>query len=92
MFGESDWDKRDFTFGLAGFLAGVHALRILAERGIASSEDIHVSITGIRATMKSLPDGLLPAAQIAGLDEMLGKLFEAAVVAEARNPRENRDG
>ena len=56
---ESPYQKRDFTLGLAGFLAGIHSLRILAEKGIASSEDMAVSLEGIRRTLATMPAGMI---------------------------------
>ena len=85
MFGESDWEKRDFAFGLAGFIAGIHALRILAERGIASSEDIEVSLEGIRATLRNVPEGMIPDSQLASLEAMLAALQSAALRSENDN-------
>jgi hypothetical protein len=82
MFGETDWDKRGYTFGLAGFLAGVHALRILAERGIASAEDISVSLDGIRATLRNVPRGMISDAQLEGIEDMLAGIHAAALRAE----------
>lgn len=80
---ENPYQKRDFTLGLAGFLAGIHALRILAERGIASADDMEVSLDGIRATLATMPVGMIPEAQLAGIEEMLTRIHNAAVAAEA---------
>ncbi len=85
MFGETDYNRRDYTFGLAGFIAGVHALRILAERGLASSDDIDVSLTGVRATLRNMPDGMISDAQSAGIEDMLLGIHEAALRAETKN-------
>ncbi len=79
---ESAFQKRDFTLGLAGFLAGIHALRILAEKGIASADDMEVSLDGIRRTLASMPAGMIPDIQIAGIEEMLARIHAAAVEAE----------
>ena len=81
---ESPYQKRDFTLGLAGFLAGVHALRILAERGIASADDMEVTLDGIRRTLANMPAGMIPEAQLAGIEEMLVRIHLAAVEAEGR--------
>ena len=81
---ESAFQKRDFTLGLAGFLAGVHALRILAERGIASADDMEVSLDGIRRTLATMPPGMIPDAQLAGIEQMLARIHEAAIEAEGR--------
>jgi len=86
MFGESSWDQRDFTFGLAGLLAGIHSLRILAERGIASPEDIQLSVDGIRATMKSVPAGMLADDQLVRIDDMLGNIYVSALQAWKSGP------
>ena len=82
---ENPYQKRDFTLGLAGFLAGIHALRILAERGIASADDMEVSLDGIRATLATMPVGMIPETQLAGIEEMLTRIHNAAVAAEAAN-------
>ena len=82
---EDPYQKRDFTLGLAGFLAGIHALRILAERGIASADDMEVSLDGIRATLATMPVGMIPEAQMSGIQEMLARIHAAAVEAEANN-------
>jgi hypothetical protein len=77
--------KRDFTLGLAGFLAGIHALRILAERGIARADDMEVSLDGIRATLATMPVGMIPETQMAGIEAMLDRIHQAAIEAEAKN-------
>ena len=82
---EDPYQKRDFTLGLAGFLAGIHALRILAERGIASADDMEVSLDGIRATLATMPVGMIPEAQLSGIEEMLDRILQAAIAAEAKN-------
>ena len=82
---ENPYQKRDFTLGLAGFLAGIHALRILAERGIARPDDMEVSLDGIRATLATMPVGMIPEAQMSGIEEMLDRIHQAAIVAEAAN-------
>jgi CII-binding regulator of phage lambda lysogenization HflD len=81
---ESPYDKRDFTLALAGFLAGVHSLRILAEKGVASADDMEVSLDGIRRTLASMPVGMIPEEQLAGIEEMLSRIHAAAVEAEER--------
>ena len=87
MIAETPWNKRDFTFGLAGFLAGIHALRILAEKGIATADDIEVSLDGIRATLRNLPDGIISETQLAGIESMLATLHAAAAMSS-----EDKDG
>ena len=82
---ENPYQKRDFTLGLAGFLAGIHALRILAERGIARPDDMEVSLDGIRATLATMPVGMIPEAQMSGIQEMLDRIHQAAIEAEAAN-------
>lgn len=47
LLGEDRWDERDYRMGLAGLLAGIHSLRILAERGIASRRDVEIAAEGI---------------------------------------------
>jgi CII-binding regulator of phage lambda lysogenization HflD len=81
---ESALHHRDFTMGLAGFLAGIHSLRILAEKGIADAEDMTVSLDGIRRTLDNMPAGIIPEAQLAGIEQMLDRIQEAAVRAEEK--------
>ena len=84
MMEETAYDKRDFTLGLAGFLAGIHALRILAEKGVASPDDMEVSLDGIRRTLATMPVGLIPQEQIDGIEAMLDRIHAAAVEAEGK--------
>lgn len=79
---QSTYDKRDFTLGLAGFLAGIHALRILAEKGIATPEDMAVSLDGIRTTLAGMPAGMIADAQLAEIEATLVRIHDAAVAAE----------
>ena len=81
---ESPYQKRDFTLALAGFLAGVHSLRILAENGIANAEDMEISLDGIRRTLATMPVGMIPEEQMAGIEEMLDRIHLAAVEAEGK--------
>jgi hypothetical protein len=74
LFGESSIDKRDFRMGLAGLLAGIHSLRILAERGIASAEDIGISQQGIEQVLSSIPESEFAASERAKLLDMLDKI------------------
>ena len=82
---ENPYQKRDFTLGLAGFLAGIHALRILAERGIASADDMEVSLDGIRATLATMPIGMIPETQLSGIEDMLDRIHRAAIEAESNH-------
>jgi hypothetical protein len=82
MLGENSYNRRDYVFGLAGFIAGTHALRILAEQGLASAEDIRLSIEGIRATLSNLPAGMVTDDQLQNIDDMLNNLHSAAIAAE----------
>jgi CII-binding regulator of phage lambda lysogenization HflD len=81
---ESAYDKRDFTLGLAGFLAGIHSLRILAEKGVADGEDMEVSLGGIRRTLANMPVGMIPEEQMAGIEALLDRIHEAAIRAEEK--------
>jgi CII-binding regulator of phage lambda lysogenization HflD len=81
---ESPYQKRDFTLGLAGFLAGIHALRILAEKGIASADDMAVSLDGIRRTLATMPVGMIPHEQMDGIEDMLARIHDAALEAEGK--------
>ena len=80
-FGESNYDRRDVTIGLAGFMAGVHSLRILAERGIASPEDIEVSAAGIRQVLAQLPEGMIAREKLEELDRTIDAIYIAALAA-----------
>ena len=79
---ESPYQKRDFTLALAGFLAGIHSLRILAEKGIAGAEDMEISLDGIRRTLATMPVGMIPDEQMAGIEAMLEAIHQAAIAAE----------
>ena len=85
MIEETAYHQRDFTMGLAGFLAGIHSLRILAEKGIAGAEDMAVSLDGIRRTLDNMPAGIIPEAQLSGIEDMLDRIQQAAVRAEEKN-------
>jgi hypothetical protein len=84
IFGESAEDRRDYRMGLAGLLAGVHALRILAERGPGSTDDLHTAISGIRAVLDQIPAGSFQPGERANLDGMLFKIVDAARDRELR--------
>lgn len=84
MTDETAYHQRDFTMGLAGFLAGIHSLRILAEKGIADAQDMAVSLEGIRRTLDNMPAGIIPETQLAGIEQMLDRIQEAAVRAEEK--------
>lgn len=84
MLEENSYNRRDYVFGLAGFIAGTHALRILAEQGLASADDIRLSIEGIRATLANLPAGMVTEDHLQNIDDMLTNLHAAAVAVEAR--------
>jgi hypothetical protein len=84
MLEENAYNRRDYVFGLAGFIAGTHALRILAEQGLASSEDIRLSIEGVRATLANLPAGMVTDEHLSNLHDMLNNLHAAALAAEER--------
>ena len=79
MFGESDFDRRDWTMGLAGLLAGLQSLRILAQRGIASGEDIRVSLEGVRMLLATLPPGSADADMLRQFDGLLAQIEAAAI-------------
>ena len=78
IFGESAEDRRDYRMGLAGLLAGVHALRILAERGLANSADISLSVNGVRDVLDSIPKETWKPGEREGLDTMLLKIIDSA--------------
>ncbi len=82
MTQETAYHQRDFTLGLAGFLAGIYGLRILAEKGIADAEDMHISLEGVRRTLANMPAGVIPEAQMVGIEEMLDRIYAAAVRAQ----------
>ena len=82
IFGERDEDRRDYMMGLAGFLAGIHSLRILAERGIATPADIMVAKEGIESILDRIPASQVDAQSMERLKDMLLKIQIAAGHAE----------
>ena len=80
LFGESTEDQRDKLLGIAGLTAGVQSLRILAERGIASEQDIQVSVEGLRSILDMLPEGSLNAEQLDRLDVTFDQIAAVARV------------
>ena len=82
MFGESEFDKRDHMTGLAGLLAGIHSLRILAEKGIATAEDVRVSKQGIEDILDRIPPGQIDPQLLQSLKDMLLKILIAAASSE----------
>jgi len=79
LFGESSTDQRDFRMGLAGLLAGIQSLRILAERGIASGDDIRISQKGIEDVLASIPESEFPASERDKISDMMNKIWATAV-------------
>jgi len=75
---ESSDDQRDKTLGLAGLLAGIHSLRILAERGLAQPHDIQVAVDGIKAVLTQIPAGSMDAGQLGSLEALIDNLVTAA--------------
>ena len=55
LFGESAEDRRDNRIGLAGLLAGIHSLRILAEKGLVSATDLTVALAGVKELLDQVP-------------------------------------
>ena len=84
---ESSDDQRDNTLGLAGLLAGIHSLRILAERGLAEPQDIQVAVDGIKSVLAQIPAGSMDAGQLGNLEALIDSLVMAA-----HNARRNTDG
>ncbi|MDG5750028.1 hypothetical protein P8R33_02790 [Qipengyuania sp. XHP0211] len=78
LFGESSDDRRDRLLGIAGLTAGIHGLRILAERGLASSVDIQTSVDGVRAVLEMLPEGSLEQGQFDRLEKMFDQMISIA--------------
>ncbi len=87
LFGESDIDKRDHMMGLAGLLAGIHSLRILAEKGVATADDVRLSKQGIEDILDRIPAGQIDPQLLQNLKDMLLKILLAA--AQAEMDREN---
>ena len=83
IFGESDVDKRDYMMGSAGLLAGIHSLRILAENGVASTQDIRIAKEGIEGILDRIPRGQVDPKSLQKLKDMLLKILLAAAQAEA---------
>ena len=77
LFGESIEDRRDFRIGLAGLLGGIHSLRILAERGIASPDDIITSLAGVRKLLDDVPTWR--PGEREDLEDMFTKMTSAAI-------------
>ena len=84
---ESSDDQRDKTLGLAGLLAGIHSLRILAERGLAEPHDIQVAVDGMKSVLAQIPAGSMDAGQLGNLEALIDSLVMAA-----HNARRNTDG
>jgi hypothetical protein len=78
LFGEDDFDRRDYRMGLAGLLAGIHSLRILAERGIAGPQDIAAARDGIDQVLNGIPEAQLPPEQRAQLNGLLSQIHDVA--------------
>lgn len=84
MFGESSYDKRDLTMGLAGLLAGLHSLRILAEQGLAPYEDIVQAQTGLHQVLTQLPENAVDPSQLDALHALITNIGVAALEAQER--------
>jgi hypothetical protein len=78
LFGESMEDRRDYRMGLAGLLAGIHALRILAEQGLANTSDIALSVNGVRDVLDTIPEDAWRAGEREKLDQMLINVINSA--------------
>ena len=85
LFGESATDKRDFRMGLAGLQAGLHSLRILAERGLASASDIRISREGIEAVLATIPEEEFGADQRGRINALLEKIEASAALNYGRS-------
>ena len=85
LLGESMEDRRDYRVGLAGLLAGTHALRILAEKGLASATDMTVSLSGVKQLLDEVP------AWRPGEREHLEDMFDNLVRSAALNYGTNHD-
>ena len=70
LFEESATDRRDLRVGLAGMLTGVHARRVLAERGIACEQDVRVANEGVNEPLAEISPDEFSAEQRAKIDEM----------------------
>jgi hypothetical protein len=44
-----------------------------------------VSLDGIRRTLDNMPAGIIPEAQLSGIEDMLDRIQQAAVRAEEKN-------
>ena len=87
MFGESSYDRRDYVMGLAGLLAGLHSLRILAEKGLATSWDVSQAQVGLKQVLAQLPEGAIEPEQLNGLHDLITNIGIAAAAAEHRKGR-----
>lgn len=81
---ESSQDRRDMTLGLAGLLAGIHSLRILAERGLAAPHDIQLAVDGMKSVLGNIPQGSMDAGQLTQLEALIDSLVVAARNAEPK--------
>ena len=79
LFGDSAEDQRDYHVGMAGLLAGVQSLRILAENGLASATDLSVGLAGVREMLDSVPTWR------PGEREQLEDMFDKIVRIAAEN-------
>ena len=78
LFGERPEDLRDYRMGLAGLMAGLHALRIVAERGPATTDDMLTASAGIRQVLDTIPPQFWREGEREQLDQLIFKMTEAA--------------
>ena len=78
LFGESVEDRRDYRMGLAGLMAGLHALKIVAERGPATTEDMVIASKGIRDVLDAIPAEAWREGEREKLDHLIFAMTDAA--------------
>lgn len=62
---------------IAGLQAALHAIRMLANSGLVSPEDVDRSLEGVTATLETLPPDLIAQMQVS-LDPILSEIKQAA--------------
>ena len=74
MFFRKAHQRTDFKLGLAGLTAGIHALRLQAQSGQASQEDLRVSFDGVKAILDGIPAADLSSDKKTALFAMMDRI------------------
>jgi hypothetical protein len=75
LFFRKAHQRTDFKLGLAGLTAGIHALRLQAQSGQASQEDLRVSFDGVKAILDGIPATDLSSDKKAALFAMMDSII-----------------